>query len=59
MLNYYVNYFIMTNRKAFTVDTNISLSELFTKQALERGFTKYRAIEGAIRCWLALFHVKR
>lgn len=44
----------MTNRKAFTVETNENLSGMFTKQALERGFTKYRAIEGSLRCWLAL-----
>jgi len=41
-------------RKAFTVDADEFLSEKFSKQVLDRGYTKYRAIEGAMRLWLNL-----
>jgi len=41
-------------RKAFTVEIEPGLAQLFTKQVEERGYTKYRAIEGAIRVFTAL-----
>ena len=45
---------MLNNRKAFTVETDIELSEKFSSQVLERGYTKYRAIEGALRLWITL-----
>ena len=44
----------MNDRKAFTVEANEELSKRFSEQVEERGYTKYRAIEGAIRMWLTL-----
>lgn len=44
----------MKNRKAFTVEADEELSKAFSEQVDGRGYTKYRAIEGAIRLWLTL-----
>lgn len=41
-------------RKAFTVEADEELSSRFSDQVIERGYTKYRAIEGAVRLWLTL-----
>jgi hypothetical protein len=41
-------------QKNFSVNINENLSDLFTTQIAERGFTKYRALEGAIRLWLSI-----
>lgn len=41
-------------QKNFSGNINEPLSDKFTQQAEDRGYTKYRAIEGALRCWLAL-----
>lgn len=42
------------HRKAFNVDIDDTLSDDFARQTLSRGYTKYRAIEGALRAFLAL-----
>jgi hypothetical protein len=45
---------MVMHKKPFTVDCDEQLSELFSKQVEERGFTKYRAVEGALRAFIAL-----
>lgn len=42
------------NKKSFSVDINEKLSEAFSSQVAERGYTKYRAIEGALRAFMSL-----
>jgi hypothetical protein len=42
------------HKKTFTVDVNDDLSEAFSAQVDERGYTKYRALEGAMRAFVAL-----
>lgn len=42
------------HKKTFNVDIDDQLSEQFSNQIEERGFTKYRAIEAAIRAFLVL-----
>ncbi|KKN73481.1 hypothetical protein LCGC14_0400560 [marine sediment metagenome] len=42
------------HKKPFTVDVDEQLSDAFSAQADERGYTKYRAIEGALRAFIAL-----
>ncbi|MHC4207359.1 MAG: hypothetical protein ACYSTT_22110 [Planctomycetota bacterium] len=42
------------HKKTFTVDVDDDLSEAFSAQVDERGYTKYRAIEGAMRAFVAL-----
>ncbi len=42
------------HKKTFSVDIDDELSELFSNQVLERGFTKYRALEGALRAFTVL-----
>ena len=54
MRNIYDKKVAMNGRKAFTVEANEELSKEFEKQRLARGYTKYRAIEGALRLWLTL-----
>lgn len=44
----------MKKRKAFTVEADEELSKKFSEQVIERGYTKYRAIEGSLRLWLTL-----
>ncbi len=41
-------------KKPFTVDVDTELSEKFSLQVDERAYTKYRAVEGAIRAFMAL-----
>lgn len=41
-------------RKAFTVEVNSDLSKQFSAQTEQRGYFKYRAIEGALRAFMAL-----
>ncbi len=42
------------HKNAFTVDVNEELSNSFSSQVEERAYTKYRAIEGALRLFMAL-----
>lgn len=42
------------HKKTFTVDVDEELSEAFSKQVDERGYTKYRALEGSIRAFMAI-----
>jgi len=42
------------HKNAFTVDVETELSEEFSNQVDERAYTKYRAIEGALRLFMAL-----
>jgi hypothetical protein len=42
------------NRKPFTVDVTDVIADAFSAQVDERGYTKWRAIEGAIKAFLAL-----
>lgn len=42
------------SRKSFGVDIEETLSESFSAQIDERGYTKYRAVEGALRAFLVL-----
>jgi hypothetical protein len=42
------------HKKSFSVDVNDELSEKFSAQSDERGYTKYRAIEGALRAFVAM-----
>jgi len=44
----------MNDRKAFTVEIESELSELFAGQCENRKYRKYGAISGAVRLWLAL-----
>ena len=41
-------------QKSFNVNIDEDVAELFDAQIEQRGFTKYRAVQGALRCWLAL-----
>lgn len=45
---------MVMHKKTFTVDVNDELSEAFTTQCDERGYTKYRALEGAMRAFISL-----
>jgi len=40
--------------KSFGVNIEEKLSEAFSAQVDERGYTKYRALEGAIRAFMAI-----
>lgn len=42
------------HKKPFTVDINEKVSDAFSAQVEQRGFTKYRAIEGALRAFMVL-----
>jgi len=42
------------NQKNFNVNINEQLSDDFTEQCDSRGYTKYKALEGALRMWLKL-----
>lgn len=42
------------HKKTFTVDVDDGLSEAFSAQVDERGYTKYRALEGALRAFIAI-----
>lgn len=42
------------HKKTFTVDVDDGLSEAFSTQVSKRGYTKYRAIEGALRAFMAI-----
>jgi len=42
------------HKKSFNVDVDDELSDLFSKQCEERGYTKYRAVEGSLRAWVVL-----
>jgi len=42
------------HKKTFTVDVDDDVSEAFSAQVDERGYTKYRALEGAIRAFMAI-----
>ena len=45
---------MVMHKKTFTVDVNDELSEAFSTLCDERGYTKYRALEGAIRAFISL-----
>ena len=45
---------MVMNKKSFNVDVSDEVSELFTAQTSGRGYTKYKAIEGALRAYMAL-----
>lgn len=45
---------MVMHKKTFTVDVDDALSEVFSTLCDERGYTKYRALEGAIRAFIAL-----
>jgi len=42
------------NKKAFNVDVNLEVAEKFSGQVEDRGYTKYRAVEAALRAFIAL-----
>jgi len=42
------------HKKSFNVDVDSALSDAFSAQVDERGYTKYRAIEGALRAYMAM-----
>jgi hypothetical protein len=42
------------HKKSFNIDVNENLSDEFSAQVTKRGYTKYRAIEGALRAFMAL-----
>lgn len=42
------------HKKPFNVDVNDALSEAFSTLCDERGYTKYRALEGALRAFISL-----
>ena len=42
------------HKKSFNVDIDDKLSDRFSAQVEERGYTKYRAIEGALRAFIAM-----
>jgi septation ring formation regulator EzrA len=42
------------NEKSFGIKIDPELSERFSEHVLERGYTKYRAIEAALRAFIAL-----
>lgn len=42
------------HKKPFTVDVDDDVSEAFSDQIEVRGYIKYRAIEGALRAFMAL-----
>lgn len=42
------------HKKSFSVDVDDELSKSFSKQVEDRGYTKYRALEAAIRAFLAI-----
>jgi hypothetical protein len=44
----------MPGEKNISAFINSEVSEKFKKQCEARGFTKYRAVEGALRLWLTL-----
>lgn len=45
----------MTNeQKNFNVNVDAKLSDVFSEQAEQRGYTKYRAVEGALRAFIVL-----
>ena len=46
--------FMVMHKKTFSVDVNDELSESFSKMVEERGYTKYRAFEAAMRAFLVL-----
>ena len=41
-------------QKNFNVNVSEKLSDAFSAQVDERGYTKYRAVEGALRAFIAL-----
>ena len=45
---------MVMHKKSFSVDVDEELSDAFTGQVDVRGYTKYRAIEGALRVFMAL-----
>jgi len=42
------------HKKSFNVDVDEELSDGFSAQVDKRGYTKYRAIEGALRAFMSL-----
>ena len=42
------------HKKSFNVDVSDAVSDEFSAQVDERGYTKYRAVEGALRVFMAL-----
>ena len=45
---------MVMNKKSFNVDVAEELSDLFSVQIGQRGYAKYRAIEAALRAFMAL-----
>jgi len=45
---------MVNERKSVGIDINVELSNAFSEQLEERGYIKYRAVEGAIRAFMAL-----
>ena len=45
---------MVMHKKSFSVDVDDDISEAFSTICDERGYTKYRAIEGALRAFISL-----
>lgn len=45
---------MVMNKKAFNVDVDKEVSEKFSEQVIDRGYTKYRAVEAALRAFCVL-----
>ena len=45
---------MVVQKRSFNVDVGEKLSDAFSAQVNDRGYTKYRAIEGALRAFMAL-----
>ena len=39
-------------KKNFNVNVDLEIAESFDEQTAAKGYTKYRAVEGALRLWL-------
>jgi hypothetical protein len=46
-------------KKAFTVNIDENISKQFSLWVIERGYTKYRAIEGALRAFMSLSPIEQ
>jgi len=42
------------HKKSFSVDVDDGVSDAFSSQVADRGYTKYRAVEGALRAFIAM-----
>jgi len=41
-------------QKNFNVNVNVEVADEFSEQTEQRGYTKYRAVEGALRAFIAM-----